>query len=149
MISVIAPKLSSVRRVKQTAAVAPALVDLDSRRTGGPRYVEREPKAKPPKEGKVYKTASPSAHKVLTHKTPMAAILAQEKKKVSKKGSSGVAHDVSRALGTMTIAKMAAAVRKAEVEAELMQKLSTQHKAKVDSMGGGTGKQNPFARAHL
>ena len=80
MISVIAPKPSSGRRVKQTATVAPAtVIDLDARRASGPRYVAREPKAKPPKEGKTYKTASPNTHKVLTHKTPMAAVLAQER----------------------------------------------------------------------
>ena len=54
---------------------------------------------------------------------------------MSKKGSTGVAHDISRALGAVTVAKMAAAVHEAEKAEEERLKKDKEHKAKVDDMG--------------
>ena len=132
-------------------SVSPAVDKLRRERTSGPRYVERviAPKPSPGRRGKQTAAVTPATYKDLTHKTPQAALLARLKKTSTKQGSPGLAHDISPTLGAVTVAKMAAAVRKAEAEAELMQKLSAQHKAKVDAMGGGIGKQNPYARAHL
>ena len=112
------------------------VVDRQRReRTSGPRLVDRVIAPKPSPGRRVKQkaavtpaTVTPASYETLTHKTPEAALFARLKKTSTKKGSPGVVHDVSPTMGAVTVAKMAAAVRKAEVEAELKQRLSEQHK---------------------
>ena len=120
-------------------------------RTSGPRLVERVVPVKPNPGRRVKQTAAvtPAAYKDLTHKTPEAALFARLKRTASKQGSTGVATDVSKSLGSVSVAKMAAAARKAAVEAELLRTVSAAHVKKVEGMGGSMGRANPFARAHL
>ena len=122
--------------------------DLRRQRASGSRLVEHVIAPKPTAKERVkHKAAiSPAAYKDLTHKTPEAALFARLKKTASKKGSSPVTHDISLNLGTMTVAKMAAAARKAELEAELKKKVAEKHKNKINAMGGSLARNNPWAR---
>ena len=91
---------------------------------------------------------TPAAYRDLTHKTSEAALFARLKKTSTKLGSTGLAVDVSPNLGSVSIANIAAAARKAVVEAELLRKVSAQQ---VKNVNGAAewGRANPFAQAHL
>ena len=135
---------------------SPVLDRQRRERTSGPRLVDRV-KAPKPSPGRRVKqkaavtpaTVTPASYETLTHKTPEAALFARLKKTSTKKGSPGVVHDVSPTMGAVTVAKMAAAVRKAEKAEEERLKRDKDHKAKVDGMGGRMGRNIPFARPHL
>ena len=131
------------------APPSPTIDRLRQERTTGPRLAAvRVLAPKPTARQRVpHKAAiSPAAFKDLSHKTPEAALFARLKKRATKKGSSGLTHDVVSSLGSVTVAQMATAVRKADLAAELKQKVCEKEKAKLDAMGGGTGRANPFAR---
>ena len=131
-------------------STSPSIDKQRRTRTSGPRLVERVAAPKPSPGRRVKQTAAvtPAVYRDLTHRTPEAALFERLKRTSTKRGGFGDPIDISPNLGSVSVAKVAAAARKAEVQADLMAKLSAQHKARVDSMGGGMGKVNPFARAH-
>ena len=122
--------------------------DLRRQRTSGPRLVERVIAPKPTARQRVKHKAAitPAAYQALTHKTPEAALFARLKKTASKKGSGPITHDISPNLGAVTVAKIAASVRKFDFAEEVKKKAAEKEKGRLDAMGGSLARTNPWAR---